>query len=279
MVDSLGGTTKYTYDAWGVCTSSYTDTELTNGVDIAAINPYRYRGYYYDEEIGLYYLQSRYYNPCVGRFVNEDEEINSSILSLNLITYCENNSVFRIDPDGRRTYFINGINNKSSTGVPKYATDFTKKLKNLGIKDVRTIGIYRNVGIVEGVGKVVLEMFNVDVYTNEVTKLITRELKSKALAKGEQLNLIGYSGGGQIAMNVMKKMKGKITNVVLIGAPIAETWKTTTKISMIYAGWDPLSWNIGWGYKSYFAGWIGHQDYFNKKNINKVAKIVKKIIK
>ena len=110
-----------------------------------------------------------------------------------------------------------------------------------------------------------------------VTK-IKEGLKSKALARGEQLNLIGYSGGGQIALNVMEKLQGKITNVVLIGAPIAEVWKTKTKISVIYSGKDLLSWNIGWGFRSYFAGWIAHTDYFNSKNINNIAKIVNRII-
>ena len=60
---------KYTYDAWGVCTIS----QDVSDCGIANVNPFRYRGYYYDSEIGLYYLQSRYYNPTVGRFVNADE--------------------------------------------------------------------------------------------------------------------------------------------------------------------------------------------------------------
>ena len=48
---------KYTYDAWGVCTIS----QDVSDCGIANVNPFRYRGYYYDSEIGLYYLQSRYY--------------------------------------------------------------------------------------------------------------------------------------------------------------------------------------------------------------------------
>ena len=51
---------RYSYDAWGVCTVTH------DSVGIATINPFRYRGYYYDEEIGLYYLQSRYYDASVG---------------------------------------------------------------------------------------------------------------------------------------------------------------------------------------------------------------------
>ena len=57
----------YTYDAWGKCT-------VTNasGYTIGTQNPFRYRGYYYDTETGLYYLNSRYYDPEVGRFINAD---------------------------------------------------------------------------------------------------------------------------------------------------------------------------------------------------------------
>ena len=58
----------YTYDAWG----AYEIESDTSGCNIATINPFRYRGYYYDTETDLYYLQSRYYNPEVGRFINAD---------------------------------------------------------------------------------------------------------------------------------------------------------------------------------------------------------------
>ena len=61
---------RYSYDAWGAVTKAETYTGLTDGVDIAAVNPFRYRGYYYDSEIGMYYLQSRYYDAGVGRFIS-----------------------------------------------------------------------------------------------------------------------------------------------------------------------------------------------------------------
>ena len=90
---------RYTYDAWGRVVA-ITDS---NGVDIsdnaghvANVNPFRYRGYYYDTEIGMYYLQSRYYNPTVGRFVNADSvdylDNNTVSFFLNSFTYCDNNS-------------------------------------------------------------------------------------------------------------------------------------------------------------------------------------------
>ena len=95
---------RYSYDAWGAVTSAVTYTELTNNVDIATINPFRYRGYYYDEEIDLYYLQSRYYDAGVGRFVNSDSADvipqSSDIFDCNIYTYCRNNSINNIDISG-----------------------------------------------------------------------------------------------------------------------------------------------------------------------------------
>ena len=65
----------YSYDAWGKIVSitdeEYSDISYIDS-HIANINPFRYRGYYYDEEIGLYYLQSKYYDASVGRFINGD---------------------------------------------------------------------------------------------------------------------------------------------------------------------------------------------------------------
>ncbi len=100
MVDSLGGTTKYTYDAWDGCTVIQDLTDC----GIATVNPFRYRGYYYDEEIGMYYLQSRYYNPCVGRFVNGDEWSYliycDKVLLLNFFLYGNNDAVDNTDEYG-----------------------------------------------------------------------------------------------------------------------------------------------------------------------------------
>ena len=88
----------YTYDAWGKCT-------VTNasGYTIGTQNPFRYRGYYYDTETSLYYLQSRYYDPEVGRFINADAFASTDIsspISTNMFAYCENNPVMRDDHSG-----------------------------------------------------------------------------------------------------------------------------------------------------------------------------------
>ena len=88
----------YEYDAWGNVVSM-TDT---TGIGIGTINPFRYRGYYYDAETGLYYLTSRYYDPEVGRFINADgyASTGQGVLGNNSFAYCNNNPVMRIDPSG-----------------------------------------------------------------------------------------------------------------------------------------------------------------------------------
>ena len=110
----------YTYDAWGVC-----ETTLTSGISSTEravadqYNPFRYRGYYYDVETGYYYLQTRYYNPEWGRFLNADGYINANgdILGYNMFAYCGNNPVKHIDPNGESILFITTIINHIITGV------------------------------------------------------------------------------------------------------------------------------------------------------------------
>ena len=95
---------RYSYDAWGAVTSAVTYTDLTKNVGIATINPFRYRGYYYDEEIELYYLQSRYYDANTGRFINEDDiyflRIVGALFGANLYAYCKNDPISNNDPMG-----------------------------------------------------------------------------------------------------------------------------------------------------------------------------------
>ncbi len=94
----------YDYDAWGNCTVYNSSAKvLTDPTSIANINPLRYRGYYYDAETGFYYLQSRYYDPAICRFINADTFATTDangFLSANMFAYCENNPVGNSDPDG-----------------------------------------------------------------------------------------------------------------------------------------------------------------------------------
>ena len=98
IIDSSGNiVASYTYDSWG--------NVLTKTGTLADVNPFRYRGYYQDNETGWYYLNSRYYDSLVGRFINADDvgilsETAGDINGLNLYAYCYNNPVMYIDPSG-----------------------------------------------------------------------------------------------------------------------------------------------------------------------------------
>lgn len=94
----------YTYDAWGNHTIHNPDgTVNTNSTFIGNINPIRYRGYYFDTETKLYFLQTRYYDAEVGRFINADDVSYLDpyeIGGLNLYAYCGNNPIMFTDPFG-----------------------------------------------------------------------------------------------------------------------------------------------------------------------------------
>ena len=94
----------YTYDAWGAplsVTGTAADT-------IGQLNPFRYRSYYYDNETGLYYLNSRYYDPQTYRFLNADSQLNNDHLGCNLFIYCGNNPVARVDDNGQGWWVVAG---------------------------------------------------------------------------------------------------------------------------------------------------------------------------
>ena len=84
----------YYYDAWGKI--------LACDGAVAELNPLRYRGYVYDQETGFYYLQSRYYDPAVARFLNADSYISTGdgVQGNNMFAYCNNNPTNMVDGGG-----------------------------------------------------------------------------------------------------------------------------------------------------------------------------------
>ena len=95
IVDAMGSVVaNYFYDAWGKVTSS--------GNIVGLYNPIRYRGYYYDTDTGFYYLQSRYYDPVVKRFINADSYVSTGdgILGFNMYVYSLNNPINYLDKKG-----------------------------------------------------------------------------------------------------------------------------------------------------------------------------------
>ena len=106
IVDEKGAVLlTYSYTAWGEVTYSATNMQsLALAVTLSKVNPFTYRGYCYDYDIGMYYLQSRYYDPEICRFINADSTeylgATGTLLSYNLFTYCENDGVNFIDETG-----------------------------------------------------------------------------------------------------------------------------------------------------------------------------------
>ena len=101
----------YAYDAYGVVTTTVHNSSYSS---IVNFNPFRYRSYYYDTDTGWYYLQSRYYNPVWGRFINADGEmsdVGGNLIGSNLFAYCFNNPVNMIDPIGNWPKWVTGALN------------------------------------------------------------------------------------------------------------------------------------------------------------------------
>ena len=103
LVDANGvAVVNYRYDSWGILTGITGSMAGTLGKD----NPYRFKGYYYDEETGMYYLKSRYYQPEICRFISADSydvltQSPMALVDTNLYNYCDNNPVYREDENGQ----------------------------------------------------------------------------------------------------------------------------------------------------------------------------------
>ena len=110
----------YVYNAWGNILSQSED-------ELSSINPLRYRGYVYDEDTTLYYLQTRYYDPTTGRFINADDTVfissSGTAIGDSIYTYCENEPVNRSDAEGT-CYFDIKDNIKHFNS--EYRLDFIK---------------------------------------------------------------------------------------------------------------------------------------------------------
>ena len=135
----------YTYDTWGKPISIEGSLKDTVGVK----NPYRYRGYRYDTETGLYYLNARYYNPEWGRFINADEYVGQvgTLLSSNMFAYCLNNPVNLHDPSGSWFALTFPLLGQVATGILSTITAVVSSPVVIGVALVAAGGLLVYAGL------------------------------------------------------------------------------------------------------------------------------------
>jgi len=220
IVDSEGYVwVQYRYDAYGNRTIVFDNSE---GV-LSHYNPYTYRGYRYDSEIGMYYLNSRYYNPQTGRFINADGMLGQlgDIQSTNMYAYCANNPVMYLDPSGEwaifaafasigpvgwiaiaiiaiaAIYFSDEILNFVDTAIETTVSEFEKTLN----KDYTVYSLVDSEGTIKYVGRVKTANYSARMAYHEKTKpgLIAGpkvdNLNYWECRGIEQLGIIGNSSG------------------------------------------------------------------------------------
>jgi len=134
-------TALYEYDAYGkpISVKSSTGAIINSPTHIANLNPLRYRSYVYDTETGLYYLQSRYYDPTTCRFINADVfyETGQGINGYNMFAYCNNNPVMYSDPLGTLvTYSGVTYSGQEFHNVPAHQLGWYGQIKEYSIDSV-----------------------------------------------------------------------------------------------------------------------------------------------
>ena len=112
---------QYVYDAWGNhAVLDANGADITDVDHIGSLNPFRYRGYFYDAETGLYFLKTRYYDPETGRFITIDDISYidpETINGLNLYAYCGNNPVMRTDKHVSKNCKVTTVQNNKQLEV------------------------------------------------------------------------------------------------------------------------------------------------------------------
>lgn len=237
-ITNLQGDVMYLVDAEGNTVASYEYDPYGNIVSttgsMANINPLRYRGYYYDAELEMYYLQSRYYDPQIGRFINADSQFDTyaGALGCNLFAYCANNPIAYKDDTGEGLLLAMAIGfavGALVSGVAKVYQNYKS-----GQKWWKGLAISMLAG---GVGGAIscISIPGVSTWVcaaafgaagNLTTKLILGEIKSigdltSALAAGAVAGLLGNASAKLLSKGVTKyfgtltkaKQKAFLSNV------------------------------------------------------------------
>ena len=224
----------YTYDAWGNPLTTTGSLATTLG----AQNPLRYRGYVYDTETGLYYLQSRYYNPGWGRFINVDSQLNCSmdIGGCNAFAYCLNNPVNMADIDGHVPKWL--------SGALTVVSGITQAISGAALISVMGFtGIGALVGgallangaatIASGIGMFSNDLFGTNIPEENILRTAARKV-GRAIGgeRGEKVGAAAYDtanflataysigGGVKEVLSLTSKTLGAEAKITKLAAPI-----------------------------------------------------------
>lgn len=198
---------RYTYDTWGNTLSivDASGNEITSSTALPVQNPFRYRGYYYDSESGLYYLRSRYYDPVTCRFLNGDSvsDTNASVIGYNMFVYCSNNPINGFDPNGHSVFLA--LLGKAAIGAAIGAVTniASQVIKNKSISDInlKEVAIEAGVGALTsvlsfGLGSAIKGVKNISrtmkatatIVSGGITKAVGDT--SKRAIKGEEITML-----------------------------------------------------------------------------------------
>ncbi|MBQ8767779.1 MAG: RHS repeat-associated core domain-containing protein [Clostridia bacterium] len=214
----------YEYDAWGnvLSVTDANGNPITSETHIANINPFRYRGYYLDNETGLYYLNSRYYNAEVGRFISADTtdilSVKADLYDKNLFAYCDNNPIVRADYGGDFWHIVAGaaIGGLFELGGQLLSGEEVNWAK-VGVATL-TSGITVASGpfigaLISGATNVILDVMSGE--TNVKKLAISGTIGAGASLLGSGIGKIVERVGGKVATKVLSKMsKSNLKKVV-----------------------------------------------------------------
>ena len=178
---------EYVYDAWGsLVTINTADENNAEQLALANANPLRYRGYYYDNETGYYYLQSRYYDPSICRFINADTadiaQMTKDIpVGANLFAYCNNDPVNNDDPTGVYSGII------VYYYKPKSKAPSTSMFGHLDIRIDNTIYSYAKYSS----GNLLITS-NINKYHNHQKKKYTIQSRAIKVTKGQKNDILYF---------------------------------------------------------------------------------------
>ena len=202
----------YSYDTWGNIVSISGSLKDSVGKK----NPYRYRGYRYDEETGMYYLQSRYYNGSWGRFINSDAVIGQpgDILSFNMFAYCHNNPVNMSDDSGYWPKWLKTV----AKAVKKAVNKVVKKVKNVyNAVKTKVVSRFKDTvkGLVQGAGD--------NVVGKAISKQLTKSTTDIRYYRFNKNTKLGIEMDTTINRSNIPKFKVS-NSIVKVGGAITMAW-------------------------------------------------------